>query len=350
MMDFREEKQNEIIEKALSSPRCSISAAVRLGKTYCMLICAQKFKKVLVSYPNLPIKQSWLDDAEKFNIDISHITFTTNISLENYDLKEYDCVICDEYDTLSISNLEFLQQNLPDNLKLFSGTPPEKGSDKRFISENIAPTVYEILIDETIGKTSKDYKITVHLLDASKTILPLSKGRSWSEIKKIKWLESRYEKSRNWNDMLQIINAIKQSKTKMDYLQKMVKSNEREIIFVETKKQCSDLGLPTYHSGIEDADLDLEGFQRGLIDKLVTINQLKAGITFKNLKRAILLHTYSNYSKAQQKLARVLTYSEEGDVADLHVLCIKDSYDFKWVKKSLEHFDQSKITWKHEII
>jgi superfamily II DNA or RNA helicase len=342
--EYRDNVQEEINRISELHNRCSFDVSIRLGKTFSMLKIASKYKKVLVSYPNEPIYSSWCLDAIKFNIDISHITFTTNISLNKHNLQEYEILICDEFDTLSVSNLEYISDNLPNKLYLFSGTPPLKGSDKRAIIDVIAPIVYTVKLEDTIGHTSKDYSITVHLIDGTKTILPLKSGKTWNEQAKINWLENKYYKSNNWNDMLVLINAIKSSKSKFEYLKKLTKSNDRELIFVETKKQCNELKLPSYYSDNKDSEKNLKLFQENKINKLVTINQLKASITFNNLNKAILLHTYSNYAKAHQKLGRCLTYSEN-NIADLHILCIKNTIDEKWCTKSLKEFNQSKINY-----
>lgn len=346
MSDFREKIQNEILEIEKLHNKCSFDVSVRLGKTFCMLNIASKFNKVIVSYPNESIYNSWISDANKFGVDISNITFTTNISLNKYDLKQYDCLICDEFDTLSINNLEYIVQNIPENVKMFSGTPPIEG-DKKWYIDKYFPIVYVKKLEDTIGHTSKDYKITVHLIDGNKTLLKLKSGKTWSEFNKIKWLEDKYHKTNSFNDMLILINAIKSSKTKFDYLKKLIKSNEREIIFVETKKQCEELKLPSYYSGNKNSELNFQQFQKGKINKLVTINQLKASITFNNLNKATILHTYANYSKAQQKLARCLTYSDN-NIADLNILCLKNTIDEKWCTKSLKGFDSSKIIFNNK--
>lgn len=341
---MRETVQKEILEIEKKYNKCSFDVSVRLGKTFCMLHIASRFKNPIVSYPNQPIHDSWVADAKKFNIDISHITFTTNISLNKQDLVKYDCLICDECDTLSENNLEYIISNQSENIKMFTGTMPLINSNKRKLIETVCPIVYTKKLEDTIGHTSKNYQITVHLIDSSKTILKLKSGKDWNEQAKLNWLQSKYYKSSNWNDMLVLINAVKSSKSKLEYLKKLTNNDNREIIFVETKKQCDELKLPSYYSGNDDSEQNLIDFQENKINKLVTINQLKASITFNNLNKAVILHTYSNYAKAHQKLARCLTYSE-GEIADIHILCIKDTIDFQWVNKSLSQFNKDKIKY-----
>ena len=86
-------------------------------------------------------------------------------------------------------------------------------------------------------------------------------------------------------------------------------------------------------------------FQKDQIKELATINQLKASITFNNLNKCIILHTYASASKAHQKIARCLTLSNT-DKADIHILCLKDTFDENWIRKGLAQFKTEKITWK----
>jgi len=346
MSNFREEVQDEAEIALLSKERCTGDISVRLGKTKIMLNIATKFEKVIVSYPNKPIYESWIKDAEKFKINISNITFTTNMSLHKHNLKEYDCLICDECDTLSINNLTHIVSNMPKNVKFLTGTIPVKGSDKRWYMDKYIPIVYTKKLEDTVGHTSKDYNITIHVLDANKTILTKADKSTWTEQKKIKWLEFKYKASNSWSDMLLLMNVIKNSKTKVDYLSKLVKeNNDKCIIFVETKSQCEDLKIPSYYSGNKDSEKNFEMFQKDEIKELATINQLKASITFNNLNKCIILHTYASASKAHQKIARCLTLSTT-DKADIHILCLKDTFDENWIRKGLAQFKTEKIKWK----
>lgn len=94
-MNFREQVQKESVKELLRYERGTANVAMRLGKTLVGLKIASNFKKVLVSYPIETIKKGWLSDAEEFGFDISHITFTTHLSLSKHNLSEFDCVILD---------------------------------------------------------------------------------------------------------------------------------------------------------------------------------------------------------------------------------------------------------------
>lgn len=343
-MDFREELQKEANETALSNKNCTIVLPVRTGKTLVGLRIAEQYKKVLVSYPNKAIKASWLEDSEKFGIDISHIDFTTHVSLPKRDLEAYDVVILDEIDQVSLNSWAYISENRPKELKGLTGTPPVKG-DKRYCINRFAPIKYRKTLDDTTGKTNKDYKICVHLIkpDEEKNI-PLSKGGFWSEKQKIAYFDRRYENSRNFNDMLMLMRSIQNSHSKLAHLSYLVEGIDRGLFFVETQEQCKLVGLPAYHTQEKNSELHLEQFQTGEIDKLVTINQLKAGVTFPDLNEIVILHCYSSNNRAHQKIGRALNYAE-GETAIIHIICLKGTRDEDWLKSGLAEFDKTKIQW-----
>ena len=345
---MREQIQKEAVEAALKNNCGTLAIPVRSGKTKIGLEIAKNFKKTLVSYPNKSIRNSWESDAKKFNYSLNNIDFTTHISFNKHDLISYDCIIIDEIDQFSENQWDEFIYIIGDNFnRLYglTGTPPTKGIKKKFI-DTYCPVIYSKKLDETVGILQKDYEIIVHLLNPSKEKnIPLKSGKTWSEESKINFWENKYNKSRNFMDMLKLIQSIQNSPTKLNYLKQLSNKIDRCLIFVETTQQCDELGFISYHSKNPESKINLESFERGFNNKLSCVKQLSAGITFNNLNEAILLHCYASNNKAHQRIARCLNYSE-GEKATLHILCLKNTRDEQWVKKGLEEFNQNKITWK----
>lgn len=344
-MEFREKIQKNAIKIALENERCSLDLSIRIGKCFIGLSVAQHFKKVLVAYDNNPILVSWKEDSIKFNLNDSHIDYTTYVSLDKHNLNDYDLIILDEIHTCSENNWNYIALNNPKRILGMSGTMPEKGIKKDYVN-TYCPIKYTIKLDETTGKTSKDYEIIVHLLEPSKIKDIKTKNGFWSDSQKISFWERKYETTRSFTGaMLFLIQAIQNSPTKFNYLKKLVNRINDGFVFVETTKQCEELGIPSYNNKNHNSEQNLEDFKLGKINKLSTINQLKAGITIPHLKQCIILHSYSSQQKSHQKLGRCLTINGD-DKATIHILCLKGTYDQKWVTNSLEQFDKSKITWK----
>lgn len=337
--------QSEAIKTALNNRKGgTLDVAVRSGKTYIGLSIASEFKEVLVSYPNNSIKDSWLSDAEKFGFNIKNIKFTTHLSLNKYNLSAFDCIILDEIDQVSEAQWLHIIKSAYPKLYGMTGTPPVSGIKKTYMDE-YCPIIYSVKLDETVGTLQKDYEIIVHLLEPSnKNDIPLKSGKFWSEKAKIQFWENKYNRSHEFMDMLKLIQSVQNSKTKLDYVKQLSSKIDRCLIFLETIKQCDDLGWATYHSKENIADKNLEGFQSGRLNKLSCVKQLSAGITFKNLNECIILHAYASNNKTHQRLARCLNYAE-GEKATIHIICLNNTRDVEWVKKGIAEFDQNKIKW-----
>ena len=346
-MNFREQIQKEATETLLKFDCGTANVAMRLGKTLIGLTIASKFKKVLVSYPIEAIKSSWLSDAGEFKFDISHITFTTHLSLSKHNLSDFDCVILDEIHDISVSNWEFISSNIPKKLYGLTGTPPNRGEKKQYLNL-YCPVIYTKSMDETTGITNKDYEIIVHLVNPSeKRDIKLKSGKFWSEKAKIDFYESKYQDTKNFQVMLMLIRTIQNSKTKFEYFKKLASTIDRGLLFVETIEQCNNLSYPSVHSKNSESDYNLEQFKENNIPILSSIGKLKAGITFKNLNTCIILHCYSSNNKAIQKIGRALNYVE-GEKATIHIICLDNTIDVQWTQKGLLELNQNKITWKKE--
>lgn len=342
--DFREIVQKEGLEAALNNKYGTLNVSMRLGKTNIGLKLASNFKNVLVAYPNKPIKQSWLDDSSKFNIDIDHITFTTFNSFTKYDLSEYDAIIIDEIHDFSINNFNYLLDSMPERVYGLTGSPPNRGEKVKFMN-SCCPIIYTKQLDETTGITNKDYEIIVHLIEpSSDKNIKLKSGKTWSDKQRIAFFTGKYNQTYRFTEMLMLINAIKNSPTKYKYAQKLAINMERGLVFLETSDQCDRFELPTYHSKESLSEENLALFKDHAINKMTTIAQLKAGITFKDLSEVIILHCYSSNNKTLQRAGRALNY-EKDKKAKIHILCLKGTIDEQWVKKGLAGFDTNKITY-----
>ena len=326
--DVRAEYQEEAFE-ALKARSGTAVMPMRSGKTVVGLKLADYYDEVLVAYPNKSIAESWKSDAEKFGFDISHVTFTTFASLDKQDLRDFDAVIIDEIDQLSEAKWQFIYQNRPKILNGLTGTIPRKGTRKRFFIEALTPVRYERTIDETTGVLNKPYHIYVHLVNPSELRnIPKKSGGMWSEKAKINFFESKSDES--FPMMLRLIQSIAGSPTKWAKLRELLSTFDRCLVFVETIQQCGEICRYGYHSKNSDEvnKENLRMFNDGEINFLATVNQLNAGVTFPNLNKAVLLHTYASSSKAE-----------------LHIICLNHTRDIIWTRKGLDYYGSENITW-----
>ena len=344
---MRDEIQKKAFKIALEKGSGTLSLPVRTGKTLVGIRLICEFDKCLISYPNSSIKESWFSDADKFGISLANCTFTTHLSLNKHNLDEFDIVILDEIDQVSEAQWAYIADYPLVKLYGLTGTPPVEGSIKRKYLNTFCPIIYEVSLDETVGILQKDYEITVHMLEPStKADILLKSGKYWSEKAKIQFWENKYKSSREFMDMLRIIQTIQNSPTKLAYLRELSTKLDRALIFVETKEQCENLKIPSYYSGNKLSGENLNDFQNGTVNKLACVKQLSAGISFKNLNKAIILHCYASNNKFHQRFGRILNLIDNIETkAEVHLLCLKETKDEKWVKDGLAELDQNKIKY-----
>jgi superfamily II DNA or RNA helicase len=128
--------------------------------------------------------------------------------------------------------------------------------------------------------------------------------------------------------------------------QLMNNSNHKCIVFANTKEQADKLCRYSYHSGNKKSEENLQNFKDGVINRLSCVLQLNEGINIPNLKEGIILHSYSNERKSNQRIGRLLRLNPD-DKSIIHILCYSNTIDETWVKEALSDLDQNKITWKN---
>ena len=351
-------QQNALIE-VIKYKRCSAVMSMGAGKTKLGLMHMQYYlhdqSKFLVVAPKRSIFQSWIDDCKKFECEelLEHITFTTYLSLSKNKI-DYDCVYLDEMHSLLDSHLEWLESYIGRILGL-TGTPPKRGA-KASIVFNYCPVKFTYTVDTAIDdKILNDYEIHVHTIPLD------SRSNIKKESKNGTWYTSEYKLYSYWNNKLQNASSDKELKflrimrmktlmslpSKENYTLKLMnKTNNKCIIFANTKEQADKLCKFSYYSGNKQSEENLQKFKEGSIDRLSCVLQLSEGINIPNLKEGIILHSYSNERKSNQRIGRLLRLNPD-EKSIVHVLCYSNTIDETWVKEALSDLDQNKITWKN---
>jgi superfamily II DNA or RNA helicase len=356
----RQDIQLEALAATDGKLRCSVVLGTGVGKTLVGLNYIERnstpLMKILVVAPKKAIFQSWKDDAIKFGMNhlLGRIVFTTYLSLNKKDPKDYDIVCLDECHSLLNSHRGFLQLYKGKVLGL-TGTPPRyKDSEKGRLVQEFCPVVYTFKADEAIENgILNDYQIIVHELY-------LSNEKNYSvQMKNRTFMTSEYQNYNYWGNRIETgsgpihILRVMRMKAMMEYPSKekyakiLFKDIQSKcILFANTQDQADKLCQHSYHSNNAQSEENLDLFKTGQITKLSTVLQLNEGINIPDLKQGIIMHAYGNERKASQRIGRLLRLNPD-DKAIVHILCYKDTVDEKWVKDALEGFDQSKIVWKN---
>jgi superfamily II DNA or RNA helicase len=358
----REEIQMASLEATDKKRKCGLSLATGIGKTLVGLMHMERnltpLMSVLIVAPKLSVFTSWRTEAVKFNKShlMDNVRFTTYLSLNKLDPREFDMIYFDEAHSLLPSHREFLDEYEGKILGL-TGTPPKMvHSEKGEMMQEFYPIVYEYLTDDAINDNIlNDYKIIVHQIKLDNTNKNVKAGSKFkpfftTELANYQYWCNRIESSRPGKE--QQISRVMRMKAMMAFPSKekyaKLLSNSissKCIIFANTQDQADQLCAHSYHSNNSESSDNLEMFKSGDITKLSCVLQLSEGINIPNLKQGIILHAYGNERKANQRIGRMLRLSPD-ETATIHILCYMDTIDEKWVTEAISNLDQDKIEWK----
>lgn len=136
---------------------------------------------------------------------------------------------------------------------------------------------------------------------------------------------------------------IYQSKSKLDFCKKLIEKSDRCLIFTGFTQEAEYLCDKSY-TVKNKKEKNLDKLIEGEIDKLSVINMSSVGITVPNLKHVIMHQCQSNDETALQKILRACNL--EGDrVAQIDVVCYKDSVDEEWTMNAFSSVNKDKIKY-----
>ena len=355
----REEIQSDAIKAIENCNRCGIAVSMGVGKT---LIGLQHIFQnyhdtlsVLVVAPKRSILKSWVDEAQKFNLDhlLAHIKFTTYLSLHKQSLN-YDIVYLDECHNLLFTHEGWLSQ-FKGQIVGLTGTPPKvQSSEKGMMVNKYCPIKYSYITDDAVNDgILNDYQIVVHKLRLDERKNYMQKTRSGqfptSELASYNYWTERLLNANSGKDIqitrVMRMKALMSFPSKERYAKKLFESIEDKVIlFANTQDQADKLCKASYHSGNKASEVNLDKFKSGDISKLSCVLQLNEGVNIPDLKQGIIMHAYGNERKSAQRLGRLLRLNPD-EKAVIHILCYTNTVDETWVIQALDQYDKNKITW-----
>jgi len=347
--------QKEALDEINKHQRCGVAISMGVGKTRLAIKHLQQFDAktiALVVIPKLSVKESWLEELKKLNLQIE-LEFVTYLSLNKKEPDDYDVVYLDECHNLLYKHHDFLI-NFNGKILGLTGTPPKNAvSEKYNMVYKYCPIIYTYTVDDaTEDKILNDYRIYIHTLSLSKDLTLKKKRRDggfWytTEVRDYEYLcgrvaEASTGKQRQHSAIMRM-RGLMDYTTKEKYTKKLLRNiNSKCLVFCNTVAQADRICSNSYHSKNKNSKNNLELFSNGSINKLSCILQLSEGISIPGLKQGIILHSYGNERKSAQRIGRLLRLNPN-DTATCHILCYKNTVDETWVNKALEGFDQNKI-------
>lgn len=360
-MNKREQIQKDALTVALQHKKCGLGISMGVGKTLIGLKYVDHLQqenmgklRVLVVAPKLSIFDSWKSDAEKFNIDISNLEFTTYLSLNKHNYQNYDVVVLDECHSLLLNHIQFLGHYNGRILGL-TGTPPRyNDSEKGKMVNQFCPIKFTYITDDAVeDDILNDYRIIVHKMSLSSgNNIPVKlKDREFytSEIKNYNyWSDRVYEanspKQRQITSVMRM-RALMDFKTKEIYTKQLLEDMHAKcIVFCNTQEQADRICTYSYHSNNPESEDNLQQFKEGNISELSCVMQLNEGVNIPDLEVGIILHAYGNERKSNQRIGRLLRLNPD-QTSLIHILCYKNTIDETWVGEALKDLDSNKIKY-----
>lgn len=344
---MRNELQQKFANICLDKRRGLVWVCSRFGKIKVCLNFLKPEDKVLLIYPKVAIKQSWIEDSKKWDFDLSNFVFTTTASLSKYENQKFDWVIYDEIqEVLSekvLINLINLSKNNPNFLGL-SGS----------LSDNTLNTLNQVLnlnpiCTYTTEEGIRDGIICDYEINVKYCKLDDNKRKQYNYYT---YKLEELKKARDYKSMkfiaLNRMRLLHNSNNKILLAKKHISNNKdkRLLLFTHLTAFADSLDIPVYHSKNKD-DNTLNLFKKGEIPHLVSLDMIGAGISFQNLNNVVICSFTSNEEELYQRINRItaLEMNNPNKKAMVTILCIKDTQEEVWLAKALSMFNKEKINY-----
>lgn len=366
MKKLRPDIQKEALEIALLFKRCGLAISMGVGKTLIGLLYIQELAKehtdykfrVLLVAPKLNLHTSWKEEAIKHGIDLSNveIVFTTYLSANKHAHIRYDVIIFDECHNLLYSHLDLIT-DFDGRILGLTGTPPRYGkSEKGQMVNRACPIKYTYITDDAVeDNIINDYKIIVHKLnlDTANNMPVKTKSGSGvfytSEQKSYDYwtkriIEAKSKKEEQISSIMRM-KAMMEFRSKESYAKYLLEEIEDKcLVFCNTQDQADRLCDCSIHSGNPLAEENLADFKQDKVMKASCVLQISEGQNIPNLRAGIIMHSYGNERKSNQRIGRLLRLNPN-DASIIHILCYKNTVDEKWLSEATKDLDQTKIVY-----
>jgi len=365
MNNKREQIQQEASSLILKDKDLILFISIRLGKTRIALKAIEENdKKILVIYPNKAIRESWIDEFNKCGISSHNVTFSVRNGLKKLKDSEFDYVIIDEPQLLSNKQIEYLSTIKYNKRVALSGTLKDT-TIKKLKNKLGLEVKYKYGINEAIkDKLVKDYKIYIHVDELNKNnsiqykkygnIVTTSESEAYKHYtKSIEYFDKKYQETGEIKYNMGLkkyinlrTNLLYNSKSLYELARSLISlyKEDKTLIYTLRRDMADLLSSNSYHTGNKSKDI-LNEFKEAKNGHLSVVNCVQAGVTIKHLDR-VIFHTYeSNTELFYQKLGRSLLYEYDGQLANIHICCLKDTQMEVWVNNACKSLEQNKINY-----
>lgn len=317
--------------------------------------------EVVIAYPELSIKESWLSEMNRLGVSPDGVTFCTHVSLGKV-LQEprkhiFRLIIVDEIHLLSDRQMAYLNEENKVRTEIVGLTGTLSYWTEKYLKDVIdMPVIARYPIDEAVKDGFvADYQITVKtapLDDIVKT--KNSKGKLLTEkerFDRISNIIDRLESEGKDTKFLRLnrMRIIQNSVSKIEATKQLLKqfSNDRTLVFSGLKEVAESFGCPFHHSGVKD-DEAYDNFKAGKGENHLAVVRIgNSGVTYKPLSKVIINYFDSSEENLVQKINRCmgLEFDNPGKISDIWIVTSGEPVENKWLEKALSALDPRKIKY-----
>lgn len=329
----------------------------RTGKIRTTLLIIEKLKlqnkKILICYPDNKIKDSWINDIKKFNINLTNVTYTNISSLKKYKDEYFDLFIWDECHSFSEKQSEIVQEIIKSGSETvigLSGTISNTTKDELKLLYNLDIFIKYGLKNAIEDGLISDYEINIIKVPLDSSVLKKNKkGKFVSEKRQYDDYTNVIDRLRRANKSTMFLNLqrnriLQKSISKLNKLKELIKNPGRFVIFTGLTEVADSLGIPSYHSKSKDLSA-INDFKDEKIDKLALAVTGGIGVTYNNLDGVILSNFTYDQEETSQILARSLMLDYHNKVAKIYIITSSEPAELKKLESTLVDFEPSKIKY-----
>ena len=390
---IKSELQDDVVQQFISLERKwgAVYAATGVGKSNIGLKLIKylfdknahrlDFKpRILIVVPTVNLRDNnWKQEFEDWELGYlwPNVRRECYKSIANIVAEEFDLVILDEGHNLTPNNSKFLLYNIIHACLLLTGTKPPRRSIKNNIINDFGfITLKEVPVEqaEQMGVVSP-FNVTVITMDLDDTVRyipygPADNKRLITERDAYMRYTYAFYKHRQPFMAKKRKHLMSNLASKKDMAAKIITNvlpkDRKVLIFCGSKDHAIDLCSHRYYSKpvIKKQDRDdpvamqkfqhhldnyqgnssLEAFKKGEILQLSCINALNEGQNIDDLSIAFIVVIDSTVKNAMQRIGRAIRFTE-GKVANVIILCVRDTVDEEWTKKALSQLSSDRVRW-----
>lgn len=355
IQELRNKRQAEFADAYIHRPFENggiLYLTMRFGKikTSINILNTMKNPKVLIAYPDVEIKKSWLKDFKEFKYSNPNVTFTTFRSLSKCTKEKYDVLIIDEIHLLSPAQIVASRGVKRKETLGLTGTMTkwtERDVAKELDLHVVARYPLAKAIEEGIVA---DYEITVIKtpLDNSKKIYKEGTQTEKKRFDALSWVLNKIDIEGGNPKMLRLMRmrVIQNSIAKLALTKHLLKKwrNERVLVFCGLQKIANELECPVFHSKKGSRE-EFQAFARGNGNHYAVVKIGNTGVTYNNLNRVIINYFDSNGENLAQKINRAMSveFSNPNKKAYIVLISSDEPVEAKWLENALHFLSPEKI-------